>query len=66
MSKFYEEVDIVFTARVVRLKDRGDNWLGDLYGQLDYLLRSDKHMLVGLSKIDAHTKGEKNETTHPT
>lgn len=65
MSKFYEEVDIVFTARVVRLKDKGDNWIGSLYGQLDYLLRSDKNLLVGLSKLDTYPKGEANETTNP-
>lgn len=63
MTKFYEEVDIVFKAKVVRLKNKGDDWLGDLYGRMDYLLRSDKNLLVGLSNIDAYTKGETDEHT---
>jgi len=58
MDNFYEEVEVVFTAKVVRLKDSNSNWVGDLYGQLDYLLRSDKHMLVGWSQIDINEKGE--------
>ena len=61
MDKFYEEVEIVFTAKAVRLKDSGDNWVGNLYGQLDYLLRSDKHMLIGMS--DLEVKGKANEHT---
>jgi len=63
MTEFYEEVDIVFKAKVVRLKGRKTDWVGELYSQLDYLIRSDKNMLVGLSKLDTYTKGETNEHT---
>ena len=52
MADFYEEVEIVFTAKVVRLKDSNTNWVSELYGQLDYMLRSDKHMLVGISDLE--------------
>jgi len=63
MTEFYEEVDIVFKAKVVRLKGRKTDWVGELYSQLDYLIRSDKDMLVGLSKLDAFTEGKKDEHT---
>jgi len=63
MTEFYEEVDIVFKAKVVRLKGRKTDWVGELYSQLDYLIRSDKNMLVGLSKLDTYTKGKKDEHT---
>jgi len=61
MADFYEEVEIVFTAKVARLKGRKTDWVGELYSQLDYLIRSDKNMLVGLSKLDTYTKGEDDE-----
>lgn len=61
MDAFYEEVEIVFTAKAVRLKDGNKVWAGELYDKLDYLMRSDKQMLVGMSKIDV--KGKANETT---
>lgn len=61
MDKFYEEVEIVYTAKVVRLKERKDDWINVLYGQLDYMLRSDKSLLVGMSKIDV--KGKADEHT---
>ena len=63
MTEFYEEVDIVFKAKVVRLKGRKTDWVGELYSQLDYLIRSDKDMLVGLSKLDTYTEGKANEHT---
>ena len=58
MDKFYEEVEIVYTAKVVRLKDGNKVWAGELYDKLDYLIRSDKHMLVGVSKIDVKGKAD--------
>lgn len=61
MNEFYEDVEIVFTAKAVRLKDGNKVWAGELYNQLDYLIRSDKHMLVGTSKIDV--KGKANAVT---
>jgi hypothetical protein len=61
MADFYEEFEIVFTAKVVRLKDSKTNWVSELYGQLDYMLRSDKHMLVGIS--DLEVKENANEHT---
>jgi len=64
MTEFYEEVDIVFRAKVVRLKGRKTDWVGELYSQLDYLIRSDKNMLVGLSKLDTYTEGKTNEDSH--
>jgi len=61
MNEFYEEVEIVFTAKAVRLKDGNKVWAGSLYSKLDYLLRSDEQLLVGMSKIDV--KENANETT---
>ena len=61
MAAFYEEVEIVFTAKAVRVNEGHKVWAGELYDKLDYLMRSDKQMLVGMSKIDV--KGKANETT---
>lgn len=58
MENFYEEVEIVFTAKVVRIKKIDDRWISDLYNQLDYVVSSDKQMLVGMTKIDVKGKGE--------
>jgi len=58
MENFYEEVEIVFTAKVVRIKKTDDRWISDLYNQLDYVVSSDKQMLVGMTKIDVKGKGE--------
>lgn len=62
MENFYEEVEIVFTAKVVRIKKTDDRWISDLYNQLDYVVSSDKNMLVGTSVLDV--KGKANEDTH--
>lgn len=66
MDDFYERVKITFTADVVVLKNKGDQWLDDLYGHLDYQVRGgNTGMLVGRTQIHV-TKEKANEPTTQT